>query len=431
MFYSQQEAADKLGVTVEKLEQIVADGKLREFRDGSNVLFKVDDIENLAKETPSQPQEKTAGDDTDLLLPDENLKLQEETADTSGAGATDILPDKAEEGTPKPPAAKEKEIPLEPKPAGETAGTPAAGATDILLGNLEEETPKPPAAKEEELILEPEPAGETAGTSAAGVTDILLGNPEEDTPKPTAAKEEDITLEEEPEPSVAPGASTGLAGAETTLAKPVDAPGETKGDQLIDSATTGAAGSSSEASLEEIEQDVNLDTFGSGSGLLDLSLQADDTSLGGILDEIYAPEAEKPAGGDAALGSAADVAAEAEQMMSAEMASPGSPLPAAALAGAYIEPEPDTQSNILGGLLFLPMLAAIYMAIVTVASFSGVMPGVLQKAQGLIWYIVGATIFAALLLVAFAFLSGGGGGTKSPAKAKKVKTPKKPKKAKA
>ena len=30
-----------------------------------------------------------------------------------------------------------------------------------------------------------------------------------------------------------------------------------------------------------------LDSFGSGSGLLDLSLQADDTSLGGILDEIY------------------------------------------------------------------------------------------------------------------------------------------------
>lgn len=45
-----------------------------------------------------------------------------------------------------------------------------------------------------------------------------------------------------------------------------------------------------ECALKEIEEDVNLDSFGSGSGLLDLSLQADDTSLGGILDEIYAPE---------------------------------------------------------------------------------------------------------------------------------------------
>ena len=51
-----------------------------------------------------------------------------------------------------------------------------------------------------------------------------------------------------------------------------------------------SAGTGAEASLEEIEDDVNLDSFGSGSGLLDLSLQADDTSLGGILDEIYTAE---------------------------------------------------------------------------------------------------------------------------------------------
>jgi len=40
----------------------------------------------------------------------------------------------------------------------------------------------------------------------------------------------------------------------------------------------------------EIESDVNLDSFGSGSGLLDLSWHNDDTSLGGLLDEIYTGE---------------------------------------------------------------------------------------------------------------------------------------------
>jgi len=39
--------------------------------------------------------------------------------------------------------------------------------------------------------------------------------------------------------------------------------------------------------------DPNFDSFGSGSGLLDLSLQLDETSLGGILDEIYAPEEQR------------------------------------------------------------------------------------------------------------------------------------------
>jgi len=41
---------------------------------------------------------------------------------------------------------------------------------------------------------------------------------------------------------------------------------------------------------DEIESDVNLDSFGSGSGLLDLSWHNDDTSLGGLLDEIYTNE---------------------------------------------------------------------------------------------------------------------------------------------
>ena len=43
------------------------------------------------------------------------------------------------------------------------------------------------------------------------------------------------------------------------------------------------------AEIEEIENldaDSNLESFGSGSGLLDLSLQADDTSLGAVLDDI-------------------------------------------------------------------------------------------------------------------------------------------------
>jgi len=67
------------------------------------------------------------------------------------------------------------------------------------------------------------------------------------------------------------------------------------------------ADSSVEASLEDIEEDVNLDSFGSDSGLLDLELQADDTSLGGILDEIYTAE-----GGEGTTGPAEEQTGEAE-----------------------------------------------------------------------------------------------------------------------
>ncbi|MBU0616279.1 MAG: helix-turn-helix domain-containing protein, partial [Planctomycetes bacterium] len=70
------------------------------------------------------------------------------------------------------------------------------------------------------------------------------------------------------------------------------------------------------------EDQVALEGTGSGSGLLDLTREADDTSLGGILDEIYTSEGAdkaKPAGVQPG-GSAADIAAPTEQMISEEIA---------------------------------------------------------------------------------------------------------------
>ena len=45
------------------------------------------------------------------------------------------------------------------------------------------------------------------------------------------------------------------------------------------------------------------------------------------------------------------------------------------VGAAYVEAAPDAQSNILGMLLFLPMLALLYTAIVAVAGLRGVTPG--------------------------------------------------------
>jgi hypothetical protein len=86
--------------------------------------------------------------------------------------------------------------------------------------------------------------------------------------------------------------------------------------------------------LEEIEEDVNLDTFGSGSGLLDLSLQADDTSLGGILDEIYTSDSGQDTSETGALELGADsgpapVLAEEEEFAAAEPVAVVEEMPAA------------------------------------------------------------------------------------------------------
>lgn len=329
MFYSLQEVASKLNKTEQEVQEIIKQGRLREFRDGPNLLFKISEVEALM-------------------------------SDTSMARKA-----------PTEPKAEEDEISLAPEPGD---GSDSAG-------------------------------GDTTATAGEGI-DIL------------SEADSDYKL------------------ADDTLSETKLVPDEGGLEDTLGS-TKAASG---EASLEEIEEDVNLDTFGSGSGLLDLSLQADDTSLGGILDEIYTPEGEegKEGKGDAEA-SAVEVAAEAEQLMPEEgLAEPEAAPEAAVISQAYqevyAEPAPDAISNALGIMLFLPLLAIIYTAVVAVAGFNNMMPSALTAVQGSIWYIVIGAAAASGLIVGVGFMLGGkgkGGKTavKEP-KAKKAKKEKKSKKAK-
>jgi len=321
MFFSISEVAAKLGKTEDEIRQIVKSGRLREFRDGPNLLFKVDEVNSLL-------------------------------SDTSFTGVRATPP--AE----KPAAAKSEE----------------AEAEEILLA------PDTQAKDSEELQLT------DADTQIVDEGIKVLG---------------DTT-------------SLGKDGNEETF--------RTGGE------TPSSPGK--EASLEEIEKDVSLDTFGSGSGLLDLSLQADDTSLGGILDEIYtpggegkAPVAAEPAAADSSL----EVAAEADQMISAEQfPEPQAPAPALAAAMTYAEPAPDTMSNALGVMLFIPLIAVIYTAMVAVAGFSNLNPAILKMTQGFIWYIVIGMAVASVLIIAVGAAMGREKKPKAP-KPPKVKKEKPPK----
>jgi hypothetical protein len=305
MFYSLQEVAERLKKTEDEIREIVKQGRLREFRDGPNLLFKIDEVESLL-------------------------------SDTSIMGAA-----------------------------------------------------KKPKADDEDIILAPEEEGKS---------------PDEDTMLDAAG----IDVLEETE-------------SEFKLAD--DTKGETKSG-------------SGEASLEEIEDDVNLETFGSGSGLLDLSLQADDTSLGGILDEIYtaeggeAKEAETQTA--AASGTAMPAETEVEQAITEEMPTAAPPEPVAAMQAyqAYVEPSPDAASNLYGIMLLLAFLTTIYTAIVASAGLSGFMPPVLQQIQKLVWFIMGGVAGAAVILWGMTFMVGKPGAPKAEKKPKEKKE-KKPKEKKA
>jgi excisionase family DNA binding protein len=488
MFYSLQEAAEKLNISEDQLKEFVQEGKLREFRDGPNLLFKVDEVEALI---PDHVPDAVHGEVAEPEVPEPEIAVPE--AEEEPVELDLSMPEAEEpevpEGTPK--GAAELDVPDE--------GTEVELEIPDEGTEVELEIPEPVAEEPEAVeakIPEPEAEVSVPGTPPQGVPNGTGGEPEEiediselealsdsDVPsledieaemaevqEPTAEEPEaeevipEVPTAEAPEPEV-PEASETASDSEILLAPETGAPlmssdltdadtaltglgtnvlGETDQDYEITDDTMaetavpmGTGGTTPEVPLEEIEGDVNLDTFGSGSGLLDLSLQADDTSLGGILDEIYTADEEGKDLGEAEGDSAAAMVAEADQMVPEEelAVTPAAP-EMAAIAGPMIELAPDAQSNTLGMLLFLPLLILIYTTVVAIAGELEVMPSIVSSIQAFIWYIMGGAAVVAGLVVVAAFMFTGERSAAPKAKkekkvkVKKEKKPKEPKKPK-
>jgi len=366
MFYSLKEAAEKLNVTELQVRELAKQGKLREFRDGSNLLFKVDEV--------------------GALMPEQGT---DESKDDSALSKKPKRPKRAK----KPePTEQMKQEPIELEEPKEPFG----------VAQPEQEAAETPPVSEKPVI-----ADEIGGTQGE---EISLA-PETGVP----ATESELT-----------DADTALTGEGVSVLGETDQDYAVTDDTMAETAVApGTTGTTPEAPLEEVEEDVNLDSFGSGSGLLDLSLQADDTSLGGILDEIYTSEAGEAK--EPAAASSEEMAAEAEQMLpEEEIAAPELAIVAPIIAPAYVEVEPDVQSKTLGMLLFLPLLVLVYTAVVAVAGLKGVMPSILAAVQGIIWYMLIAAFVATGLVVGGTFVLTGNLGLT----AKKEKKPKKAKKSK-
>ncbi len=358
MFYSLQEAAEKLNRTEEEIKEIVKEGRLREFRDGPNILFKVDEVEALMADTSVAASEESAA------------PLEPAVHSEQQAGKDEILLEG--ESEPELEAAPE----LVPEP----------------------ELEAPPQA---EPLLEPEVTGDLAGG-----TDLTSAD--------TALTSEGVNI---------------LGETDSDYQLTEDTMGETRAVSdagTLDSLDEGSLTSSDDVSLEDIEEDVNLDSFGSGSGLLDLSLQADDTSLGGILDEIYTPEGEEeqkmPESGSAMAVGTEEMLTE-EALGTSEVGVEVRPTIAAA---RYVEPAPDTISNAFGYMLFLPLLTVIYAIILAVAGFSNTKPVILEQLEGIIWYVMIGVAVVSLLIIGVPFALAGKSAAPRAAKKKKVKV-KKPK----
>jgi excisionase family DNA binding protein len=174
------------------------------------------------------------------------------------------------------------------------------------------------------------------------------------------------------------------------------------------------------ADMEEIERldaDANLESAGSGSGLLDLSLQADDTSLGAVLDDILPSGPEVPLQADAGP---ADFAKEADGLLegvapTSEQAD-GQAVPVAmsgmenspAAPGApqmYAVAPQDPSSSIYGIMMFFPLAALVLAGIATAAGMRGIMPSIIKLLShgGIADFNWGFILAVVLLLVVLIF----------------------------
>jgi hypothetical protein len=163
--------------------------------------------------------------------------------------------------------------------------------------------------------------------------------------------------------------------------------------------------------LSTLGDDLNLDTAGSGSGLLDLSLQADDTSLGAVLDDIL-PAADDQVSDGGQIGLTEDEGegkgeGEVEKIFDQpdEVEMPPAFEPAATMQ--YAAAAPDMASNACGIAMFLPLVALIYAAVVVVATFKGVVPAALTRVEGIAWYIAGGMMVATIAIIGIGALMSG------------------------
>jgi len=263
MFYTTEEASQKLGVSGDQLKQLVSESKLREFRDGARVMFKVDQVDKLVNDKKGGTSSGTrAGTGGPIGLADSGIGLA-----PGDSHASDVIS------------------------LSDTGATSLSKDDTVVTGSV-------PGQK----VFKP---GEVR------------------TPADT--------------------------GAQTQIQSAID-------DQL------------------------SLEGVGSGSGLLDLTRESDDTSLGAeLLDEIYPGGDTK---GDSGIGSASGIftetaagvpAASAETGQSTGLANLES-TPSSGPAVVDIEPT-DPWSGAYGGLAFAGVLILIATGLIALAFFQGYTPG--------------------------------------------------------
>ena len=306
MFYSAEETTAKLNVTADQLKELVTQNKLREFRDGNRVMFKVDQVDRVAG------------------------AMQGGTLDQ---GAIELAP--------------------------------LSGTGNPIL-NANEAT-----------------AGGTAISSAAGQSTAGFSSAESAVGSAPHTEKRPMRVFDESE------------------VKPTDASAQTQ----------------ISSPLDESISPSGLDSVGSGSGLLDLTRESDNTSLGAeLLEEIY--PADHTSAGQSGTGSSSGIFDQAAGSPAAGsiassdvgMSSPGSVTMGRTAESSVQSTAPtfapmfeaaDASSGLFGGLALGSAFVMVMTLIAAAAAFQGFVPTwVPFLAKNVLMLILFLVVISALLAFA-------------------------------
>lgn len=339
MFYTLEEAAEKLGKSQDEVRQMAKSGQLQEFRDRDKLMFKVEQVDLLT--TDEEGGENDVGgelplaDDEPEPQPqaqdqDDEPKLAESDDEDEPALALDE-PD-SEPQAEKPPAAESGEAP--------SLGEEAPAGAEI---SLESESEQP--------AQQQEPSASGSGSGGAGRTGVSVFDADE--------------LEE-----ADPSAVT----------------------QVTDE--------------QNIDQET-LDSVGSGSGLLDLTRESDDTSLGAeFLDEIYPGQEEE--GGQAGVGGGGEEGPTTGLFEStgAEEEEPAAGVPAGVVAA---EPLDGPGSGLAAGLSVGALIALALGLAVTITGLMETPGGLTEMVASNMMIVVASVAGVTLIGGVIGFFLGGRG----------------------
>lgn len=366
MFYSVEETAQKLGKSEDEVRMMASSGALEEFREGNDLVFKAEQVDLLAGD-----------DDEELSLDlDGGLDLADSSTGASGMGLADSEIDLGESALDLSSSgvAGESSIPL-----------------DADIGSLDDASSGDSTSNDGRSDDSTSDVAATNEASAGGSAFDL------------AESDMDLTLAD----SGASASSFDLGddGDDSSDENPMEQTGVSifgdDGDEADPSAATFVADGAPAIDLNADQ----LEGVGSGSGLLDLTQEGDDTSLGvDLLDDGFG-------GGDAsAMGSAMQPAEDGGGLFEATEAAGGDDIGGAAVMAQPMVAYDGGGSGLVLGLSIGVAVAVLFAGGMTIMSSAGVGVGSLIQTLGGEWWIPAAAIAGVTLIggvLGFVFMKKG------------------------